>query len=101
MKCDTHVHSNNSHDGKLPISQIVEIAKAQGLCYLATTHHPDSDFKNDKNRAPASWPNPDPEKYHKDRNSAKQALAEDKNNTVNLCFGIEASYDSSQAAKEA
>lgn len=29
MKCDTHVHSNNSHDGKVPISQIVqEIGRA-------------------------------------------------------------------------
>lgn len=48
MKCDTHVHSNNSHDGKVPISQIVQEAKAQGLCYLATTEHLDYDFEYGK-----------------------------------------------------
>lgn len=32
---------------------------------------------------------------------SKKALDDDKNNTLNLCFGIEASYDSSKAAKEA
>lgn len=101
MKCDTHVHSTNSHDGKVPISQIVQEAKAQGLCYLATTEHLDYDFEYGKNRAPVSWPNLDLEKYYKTWSEAKKALDDDKNNTLNLCFGIEASYDSSQAAKEA
>ena len=88
MKCDTHVHSNNSHDGKVPISQIVQEAKAQGLCYLATTEHLDYDFEYGKNRAPVSWPNLDLEKYYKTWSEAKKALDDDKNNTLNLCFGI-------------
>jgi HisJ family histidinol phosphate phosphatase len=43
----------------------------------------------------------DLEKYYKTWSEAKKALDDDKNNTLNLCFGIEASYDSSKAAKEA
>lgn len=100
MKCDTHVHTKNSHDGKLPIQSIVDLAKAQGLCYLATTDHLDYDFEYGKNRAPISWPPLDLDAYYKEWQIAKQALDDDKNNTLNLCFGIEASYDKSDKAKQ-
>lgn len=100
MKCDTHVHTKNSHDGKLPIQSIVDLAKAQGLCYLATTDHLDYDFEYGKNCAPISWPPLDLDAYYKEWQIAKQALDNDKNNTLTLCFGIEASYDKSEKAKQ-
>ncbi len=99
MKCDTHVHTRNSHDGKLPISKIIDLAKAQGLCYLATTDHLDYDFEYGKNRAPVSWPPLNLEEYYNEWKSAKTALDNDKSNRLKLCFGIEASYDSSEKAK--
>lgn len=100
MKCDTHVHTKNSHDGKLPIQSIVDLAKAQGLCYLCTTDHLDYDFEYGKNRAPVSWPPLDLPAYYKEWQIAKTALDNDKNNGLTLCFGIEASYDKSEKAKE-
>lgn len=100
MKCDTHVHTKNSHDGKLPIQSIVDLAKAQGLCYLCTTDHLDYDFEYGKNRAPISWPPLDLPAYYKEWQIAKTALDNDKNNGLTLCFGIEASYDKSEKAKE-
>lgn len=100
MKCDTHVHTKNSHDGKLPIQSIVDLAKAQGLCYLCTTDHLDYDFEYGKNRAPISWPPLDLPAYYKEWQIAKTALDNDKNNSLTLCFGIEASYDKSEKAKE-
>lgn len=98
-RCDTHVHTRNSHDGRLPIAQIVDIAKAQNLCYIATTDHLDYDFQYGKNRAPVSWPMLDLDAYYQEWKTAKEALDNDKNNTLTLCFGIEASYDSSETAK--
>lgn len=74
MKCDTHVHTKNSHDGKLPIQSIVDLAKAQGLCYLATTDHLDYDFEYGKNRAPISWPPLDLDAYYKEWQIAKRHL---------------------------
>ena len=100
MKCDTHVHTKNSHDGKLPIQSIVDLAKAQGLCYLCTTDHLDYDFEYGKNRAPISWPPLDLPAYYKEWQIAKTALDNDKNSSLTLCFGIEASYDKSEKAKE-
>ncbi len=100
MKCDTHVHTKNSHDGKLPIQSIVDLAKAQGLCYLCTTDHLDYDFEYGKNRAPISWPPLDLPAYYKEWQIAKTALDNDKNSSLTLCFGIEASYDKSENAKE-
>ena len=100
MKCDTHVHTKNSHDGKLPIQSIVDLAKAQGLCYLCTTDHLDYDFEYGKNRAPISWPPLDLPAYYKECQITKTALDNDKNNVLTLCFGIEASYDKSEKAKE-
>lgn len=100
MKCDTHVHTKNSHDGKLPIQSIVDLAKAQGLCYLCTTDHLDYDFEYGKNRAPVSWPPLDLPAYYKEWQIAKTALDNDKNSSLTLCFGIEASYDKSEKAKE-
>lgn len=100
MKCDTHVHTKNSHDGKLPIQSIVDLAKAQGLCYLCTTDHLDYDFEYGKNRAPISWPPLDLPAYYKEWQITKTALDNDKNNVLTLCFGIEASYDKSEKAKE-
>lgn len=100
MKCDTHVHTKNSHDGKLPIQSIVDLAKAQGLCYLCTTDHLDYDFEYGKNRAPISWPPLDLPAYYKEWQIAKTALDNDKNSSLTLCLGIEASYDKSEKAKE-
>lgn len=100
MRCDTHVHTRNSHDGKLPIATIVDLAKAQGLCYLATTDHLDYDFEYGKNRAPIKWPALNLEEYQKEWQTAKSALDNDESNTLNLCFGIEASYDKSALAKQ-
>ena len=74
MRCDTHVHTRNSHDGKLPIATIVDLAKAQGLCYLATTDHLDYDFEYGKNRAPIKWPALNLEEYQKEWQIAKSAL---------------------------
>ncbi len=99
MRCDTHVHTINSHDGKLPIKQIVDLAKVQGLCYIATTDHLDYDFDYGKNKAPIKWASLDLDKYYNEWKIAKEALNNDKNNTLNLCFGIEASYDSSDIVK--
>ena len=100
MRCDTHVHTRNSHDGKLPIATIVDLAKAQGLCYLATTDHLDYDFEYGKNRAPIKWPALNLEEYQKEWQIAKSALDNDESNTLNLCFGIEASYDKSAGSKQ-
>lgn len=100
MKCDTHVHTKNSHDGKVPIAKIIDLAKEQGLCYLATTDHLDYDFEYGKNKAPVTWPMLNLEEYYKEWQIAKQALDCDKNNTLNLCFGIEASYDPSDIVKQ-
>lgn len=100
MRCDTHVHTRNSHDGKLPIATIVDLAKAQGLCYLATTDHLDYDFEYGKNRAPIKWPALNLEEYQKEWQIAKSALDNDESNTLNLCFGVEASYDKSALAKQ-
>lgn len=100
MRLDTHVHTRNSHDGKLPIAKIVDLAKQQGLCYLSTTDHLDYDFEYGKNRAPISWPPLDLDAYYNEWKIAKQTLDNDKNNTLNLCFGIEASYDKSKKAQK-
>lgn len=101
MKCDCHVHTRHSHDGKVPLCEVVRLAKEQGLCYMATTEHLDYDFEYGKNRAPVKWSYLDLPKYYEDWKKAKQALDDDKNNTLNLAFGIEASYDPSDAAKQA
>lgn len=100
MRCDCHVHTQNSHDGKIPLCDVVAKAKEQGLCYIATTEHLDYDFLYGKNTAPVKWGMLDVAKYHEDWKNAKQALDDDKNNTLTLAFGVEASYDSSQRAKD-
>lgn len=100
MKCDCHVHTRNSHDGKLPIKEITDLALSQGLCYLATTDHLDYDFEYGKNKAPIRWPALDLDKYYNEWKIAKQALDDDKNCGLTLCFGIEASYDPSETAKQ-
>lgn len=100
MRLDTHVHTRNSHDGKLPIATIVDLAKAQGLCYLSTTDHLDYDFEYGKNHAPVSWPPLNLDAYYNEWKTAKQALDKDKSNTLTLCFGIEASFDKSKKAQE-
>lgn len=90
--CDSHVHTRNSHDGKLPIADIVEIAKSKGLCYLCTTDHLDYDLEYGNNKSPIKWKFLDLDKYAEEWKVAKQALDEDKNSTLNLRFGIEAAY---------
>ncbi len=98
-KCDQHVHTRNSHDGKLPIAKIVDLARAQGLCYIATTDHLDYDFDYGKNKRPISWPALNLEEYYKEWQIAKQTLDDDKTNTLTLCFGIEASFDPTDYVK--
>lgn len=100
MRCDSHVHTRNSHDGKLSIAEITDLALSQGLCYLATTDHLDYDFAYGKNKAPLRWPDLDLDKYYAEWKTAKQALNSIKNCGLNLCFGIEAAYDSSTYVKQ-
>ncbi len=90
---DTHVHTTHSHDGKASLEKVIAVAKEKGLCHLCTTEHVDYDFEYGKNKAPVKWEFLDVEKYYRDWQVAKQALNDDKNNTLNLCFGIEASFD--------
>ncbi len=90
---DTHTHTSHSHDGKVTLWQVVEAAKNKGLCYLCTTDHVDYDFEYGNNKSPINWRFLNDEKYYADWQTAKKTLDDDKNNTLNLCFGIEASYD--------
>lgn len=90
--CDSHVHTRNSHDGKLPIAEIVGIAKQNKLCYLATTDHLDYDLQYGNNSSAFKWKFLDLDAYHDEWKSAKQALDASKNTSLTLCFGIEAGY---------
>ncbi len=97
---DTHVHTAHSHDGKVSLEKVVATAKEKGLSYLCTTEHVDYDFEYGKNKAPIKWRFLNVEKYYADWKNAKRALEDDKNNTLNLCFGIEASYDGNPRVAE-
>lgn len=99
MRCDQHVHTINSHDGKLPIAKIVDLAREQGLCYLATTDHLDYDFDYGNNKRPIYWPALNLDRYYQEWTDVKKSLDSDKTNNLTLCFGIEASYDPSDFVK--
>lgn len=90
--CDSHVHSINSHDGHISLGEIVSVAKEKGLEYLSVTDHCDYDFEFGGCAAPVKWGYLDIDKYYKNYKSEKQKLNADENNTLNLCFGIEAAY---------
>lgn len=89
---DTHVHTTNSHDGKVSIADVVSVAKEKGLKYLCFTEHCDYDFQYGKCTAPVKWRFLDPDKYYENYKIAKEELDKDENNTLNLCFGVEAAY---------
>lgn len=90
--CDSHVHSQNSHDGRVSLAKDVAVAKEKGLEYLSITDHCDYDFEYGKCTAPVKWNFLDLDKYYADYLSTKKELDADKNNTLTFCFGIEAAY---------
>lgn len=101
IKVDSHVHTRNSHDGKLPISDIVARAKSLGVSYICTTDHVDYDIFYGGCKAPVKWGSIDMDAYYNEWKAAKSALYDDKNNALTLGFGIEASFcDSAVVSKK-
>ncbi len=98
--CDTHIHTRNSHDGKLSIANIADIAVKKGISYICTTDHCDFDLKYGGCHAPyRKYLNLDA--YYEEWRSVKSALEASGIDTLTMCFGIEAGFCDSPAAKEA
>lgn len=98
--CDTHIHTRNSHDGKLPIAEIVNIARQKGVAYICTTDHCDFDLKYGKCYAPYRK-YLDLDKYYNEWKIAKRALDDDATSDLNMCFGIEAGFCDNQKTIDA
>ncbi len=90
-KFDAHVHSVFSHDGKLPIEELVRCAagKADGFC---VTDHCDFDLQYGECKANFKCDPLDVEAYYKNFVLTKKAIKDDKNNSLTLLFGIEAGF---------
>lgn len=99
-KVDTHVHSNLSHDGKLPPSSLVRAAKERGIDAFCLTEHCDFDLQYGRCRSVIKWSFLDVEKYYQTYLLTKKALDDDKNNTLNVYFGIEAGFSSKGTASQ-
>jgi len=90
MLCDTHIHSKNSHDGNLPISKLVSIAKEKKIGYICITDHCDFDIDFGGCKAPVHFRSLNLERYYNNFVEAKKVIAEEDGLT--MCFGIEASF---------
>ncbi len=100
IRSDTHVHSRQSHDGKLPIKELTRLAKQRRVDYFCTTEHCDFDLQYGRCRSPYKWKFLDIDKYYEEWKAAKSELDNDKNNTLTLCFGIEAGFSAKGTASE-
>lgn len=100
IKADTHVHSSQSHDGRLPIMELVRLAKERGADFFCTTEHCDFDLEYGRCRSPFKWKYLDVDRYYEEWKTAKQALDNDKNSKLTLGFGIEAGFSDKGTASE-
>ncbi len=84
---DSHVHTTNSSDGKLPVKEVVEIEKKMGISYLCTTDHLDIDLKCG-GHTPIPWKHIDLDNYRAEWLEAEKT----KPSNLDFCFGIEAGF---------
>lgn len=100
IKVDCHTHTNHSHDGHVSVADMAKLAREKGLYYLCTTDHCDYDLVYGGCKAPFRWGDTDVESYYQDWKRVKEALDQDKTNTLTLGFGIEAAYADGELVAE-